>query len=144
MPRPRKPTALLELNGAFKKNPARAAARFDEPRPTTGIGDPPADFLRTESTLAARHLRIWHELIAQAPEGVLTGCDRMILANTCRIQAAIEGGKTDPGMFNQLRGHLNDMGMTPVGRSKVAGTKKKPDSQNPWEAMRAETRPRAN
>src|ERR1700678_4196096 len=120
MGRPRKPTRLLELNGALKRNPQRYLDRANEPRPTSAVGDPPEDFLRPHSTLAARHLRIWHELLAQAPHGVITGCDRMLLENTCRLQAQIECGERSAAVFNQVRSNLADLGMTPAGRSKVS------------------------
>lgn len=139
MSRARKPTALLELTGALRKDPQRYRDRANEPRPDTSIGEPPADFIRTDSSLAARHLRIWHEFIAEAPPGVLTGCDRKILANACRIQAAIEYGKATPAMFNQLRVYLNDMGMTPAGRSRVSGARQKPE-EDEWEELASEIR----
>jgi hypothetical protein len=140
MARPRKPTALLELTGALRKDPQRYRNRANEPRPTTAIGEPPADFLRPDSSLAARHLRIWHELIEQAPPGVLTGCDRAILVSACRIQAAIECGKTEPAMFGQLRAALNDMGMTPVARSRVSGARQKPEAEDEWDKLAGEVR----
>ncbi len=140
MGRPRKPTALLELNGSLKRNPQRYRDRADEPRPTSAIGDPPADFLRSDSSLAARHLRIWYELLAQAPDGVLTGCDRMILENTCRLQAKIECGERSAAVFNQVRSNLSDLGMTPAGRSRVSGARQKPEGEDEWDKLAGEVR----
>ena len=40
--RPRKPTNLLEITGALRKNPKRARERAGEPRPNGSLGDPPA------------------------------------------------------------------------------------------------------
>jgi len=132
MTRPRKATALLEMSGSIKKDPKRYANRADEPRPTSPIGDPPAEFLK-ETKEAQTKLRIWHEIIADAPDGVLTGCDRMMLANACRIQGAIEGGDYSAALLGQMRTYLGDMGMTPAGRSKVAAPKKQNGATNPWE-----------
>jgi hypothetical protein len=144
MPRPRTPTKVLELRGAYRKNPKRALDRANEPRPTSPIGDPPAEFLNEFSQTAKRHLRIWYELIAQDPGGVLTGSDRIILQSACRIQAAIEQGDRSPAMFGQLKGHLSEMGMTPAGRSKTAGPKPKGErGENPYEALARETSRRA-
>jgi hypothetical protein len=39
--RPRKPTKLLEITGALRKNPARGRAREGEPQPAGDLGDPP-------------------------------------------------------------------------------------------------------
>jgi hypothetical protein len=41
MSRPRTPTAVLELRGAFKEHPERARERAGEPRPTEPLGEPP-------------------------------------------------------------------------------------------------------
>jgi hypothetical protein len=142
MGRPRTPTLILEAKGAFRHDPARGRARENEPRPETGIGDPPADFLRPESAMAARCLRIWHEFIAHAPPGLLTGNDRVMLATACRTQADIEAGDRSPARIGQLRGLLNDLGMSPASRSKVSVRKHEPDDkENPW-AQLARERPR--
>lgn len=47
MARPRKPGNVLELKGAFKRNPARGKARENEPKPNGEIGDPPTHYRRT-------------------------------------------------------------------------------------------------
>jgi hypothetical protein len=65
MARPNKPTALLELNGAFKKDPARRRAREHEPKPSGPLGEPPASFPPNQK-------QAWLELSSQAPPGVLT------------------------------------------------------------------------
>lgn len=69
MPAVKKPTKILELNGAFKKNPKRAAERADEPIPTEPIGGCP-------DHLTDNHKVIWDELVANCVEGVLTIQDR--------------------------------------------------------------------
>ena len=78
MPRPRKPTAALELSGAFAKNPQRKGARANEPKPEGEIGAPPGYF---DKDTAA----IWHEYVAEAAPGVLTVSDRKVLELTCRL-----------------------------------------------------------
>lgn len=42
MARPRTPTALLEIRGAFKRNPSRLKARQGEPIITSPLPSPPA------------------------------------------------------------------------------------------------------
>ncbi|UWZ84642.1 hypothetical protein [Occallatibacter riparius] len=57
--RPRKPTNLLEITGALRKNPSRARARQGEPQPALGLGEPP---VRWQSHPAAAQA---YELFAQ-------------------------------------------------------------------------------
>jgi hypothetical protein len=69
MGRPRKPTAVLELTGAFRKNPQR---KRTEP-PTAGpLGDPPEHF-------TAEQAAVWHELASICPPGVLMRSDRVVV-----------------------------------------------------------------
>ena len=119
MGRPRKPTKLLELNGAFKKNPARALERENEPLGHKEIGDPPADFLKPESPTAVRRLEIWHRFIAEAPRGCITGSDRTRLANACRLQEQIDriGDRATPSMHAMMDRYLAGFGMTAIGRA---------------------------
>jgi len=121
MGRLRQPTKLLELSGAIKHDPQRYRDRADEPRPSTSIGDPPAEFLGAPH---ARHRELWREFIAEAPKGVLTGCDRYLLANACRIQVLIEQGACTMSMHSQLRRYMLDMGMTLSGRRMAEQTPK--------------------
>jgi hypothetical protein len=51
MARPRKPTAALELKGAFKKDPQRKAERKDEPKPSGAVGHAPAFFVVDEKLI---------------------------------------------------------------------------------------------
>lgn len=64
MARPRKPSNILELNGAFKRNPARGKARENEPVPNGEIGDPP-------NHLPANVAECWREIVGFAHPGVL-------------------------------------------------------------------------
>lgn len=48
MATPRKPTAILELNGAFKNHPARGRARANEPKPDPDLGLPPGRLTKNE------------------------------------------------------------------------------------------------
>jgi len=123
MPRPRKPTALLELNGAFKKNPARALDREDEPQGHDEIGDPPADFCNETSPTSRAKREIWFRFLAEAPEGCITGSDRTLLANACRLQAELERpfAKVTPAMHAQMRRYLADLGMSAPGRAQQGG-----------------------
>jgi hypothetical protein len=68
---------MLELTGAFKKDPQRRASRAHEPRPSSPLGDPPEKFDDNEKAM-------WLELAQIAPAKVLTGaCSSMAHALCC-------------------------------------------------------------
>lgn len=140
--RPPKPLALLKLNGATKKNPARYREREAEAEDTRGIGDPPPEFLNEHSPTAQAHLAIWHRLLADAPPGCITRRMRTTLANACRLQAQIErGGKVSPAMYGQMQRYLTSLGMT--GESRLPeGRKDAPppgeSEESGWKAFQRE------
>ena len=114
MARPRKPTNVLELNGAHKKNPARGRERENEPKPVNPIGEAPAEF-------ASEQKAAWNDIVKQCHEGVLTSVDRLIVEIGANLLAEY---RLNPIMFpsaklNQLRGVLAQCGMTPADRSRV-------------------------
>jgi|SRR5579862_5590716 len=155
MPRPRKPTALLELSGAFKHDPQRR--RDGEPRPTGPLGDPP-ERLPTEA------VPYWHEIEATCAPGVLTISDRFAVELAARLMARAVAQPTPPdvlelirrmktkgeaakrlkallgqdglsnGELRVLRGFLASFGMTPVDRSKLSVRVEKP--KNPFDQFR--------
>jgi hypothetical protein len=141
MSKRRIPTKVLEMSGALKKNPQRAAERANEPQPTEPIGDPPADFLREHSLEASRHLAAWKDIVAQVPDGVLTSADRAHVEMTARVMARtrIPGAKSsDFALLDKLLGKL---GCNPADRSRVASTKKKPgDADEEWEEFASSRR----
>jgi hypothetical protein len=114
MGRSRKPTRLLELNGALKHDPQRYRDRADEPRPTAPVGDPPAEFAGRK-----RETEIWTEFVIAAPKGLLTRCDRYLLANACRIQALIEQGNCSMSMHSCLRRYMVEMGISAAAQRVV-------------------------
>lgn len=124
--RPRKPSNVLELNGAFKKDPARGRARADEPVVTTDIGEPPKH-LRPEV------VECWNEIVAQAPARVLTGSDRLIVEYTAEILYLLryEGFSANTALLNRFETALGKLGMTPSDRSKVSATKSN-EQKNPY------------
>ena len=64
MPQHRKPADVLELSGAFEKNPQRRRAA--DPVPFEPIGDPPAALKRKAE------LEAWREIVKVAPPGILS------------------------------------------------------------------------
>jgi hypothetical protein len=120
MARPRKPTNVLTLTGAFKQNPQRAAARQGEPEPTGAIGDPP-------DRLTAAERQCWVELVSLSHEGVLCRADRPFLEYGARVCAQVRAAADiDAKMGIRLETVLSKLGMTPADRSRVSALKPVP------------------
>ena len=164
MARPRKPTAVHELSGAFIKNPARKRARANEPKSNGDIGDPPSYF-------DAAHKAIWREYIDECPPGVLAKADRKLLEVAVRItrKQRLAPGKMNRWMLllcnaltklgmpendvedmrdsikaalsvstqelSLLITCLGRMGMSPADRSKVSGSPDGDEKENPWDSF---------
>lgn len=124
MARPRKPTAELERNGAFAKNPNR---KRQDAKTSGPVGDPPP------SLNLALHAT-WHELAEQAPLNVLRSADRALLEMATRLlynfRALPFTVLPEPALIGQLIKCLSAMGMTPVDRSKVHAPQEK--AENPF------------
>lgn len=116
MPRPRKPTAVLELTGAFKHDPQRAKARETEPKPTGELGNAPAHLTDDEQ-------KVWRQVRASAYW--LTDADKHSLEIYCRLLARERRGEFKTGDYAQLRGFMGVLGLTPDGRSKRSEPPKK-------------------
>lgn len=126
MGRPCKPTVVLEMSGAFKKNPQRRLARQNEP-PTPRLFEsaPPPQFLiqapATGYQQAERWLREWKELEREAPHmgyqsrgSVITLC--MIKAELWRLPTGDRRLEVLSDRENKLRSAL---GLTETSRPKV-------------------------
>jgi hypothetical protein len=126
------------MSGATKKNPARARDRENEPRPTDPLGDPPAEFLTPYKTSI---LAAWNDIIAQAPEGVLTSADRAHVEMTSRVMARTRTSSAKASDFALLDKLLGKMGCNPADRSRVAVTKSKPeDEESVWGNLAQQSR----
>lgn len=113
MPRPRKPSKILELTGAFAKNPQRRAARAGEPVVTAPLGPPPA---RLTDPLV---IEAWRELAAAgswftAADRPLVESTAHMLANAWRVKWAMAAPE-----FSALHRAYGYLGLTPSDRSKV-------------------------
>jgi hypothetical protein len=121
MPRPRKPTASLELVGAFAKNPKR---RRKDAKTKGPIGDPPP-------SLPLQFHAVWFELIDAAPLDILTHADRPFLASFCRwTHRERTAEKWTAADAAALAWFYVRAGMTPVDRSRVHSTGEK--AANPF------------
>lgn len=115
--RPKKPTAHLELVGAFKKDPQRKRAA--EPQ----CDEPP---IMPRGILTKPGRRAWRFLVKTAVPGVLTQMDSAYLAVTANALGAVWD---DPAAtitdLKQVGIMLGKLGMTPSDRSNVVVPKKK-------------------
>ena len=126
MARPRKPTNVLQMKGAFKKNPGRK--RASEPVPTGGIGPAP-------EALSKRQRTIWDEIVAICPPGVLGNTDRIALEALVRLLEEFRHNYVEfPGSrMSQLVSLMGRFGLTPSDRSKIIVPKGK--GKNPFEDL---------
>lgn len=126
MARPRTPSNVLELKGAFDKNPQR---RREEPKVDAGLGEPPAYFDDGERA-------IWAEIETSAPEGVLSRSDRlcveMLVPLIVRLRTR-EPMKAAERAF--MLSTLTRMGCTPADRSRVAAPAEKPDQGDLFDVL---------
>ena len=121
MPRPRKPTVLLERKGAFRKDPQR---KRTDPEVVGEIGSPPDYFTNDEKT-------VWNEIATTAPVGVLSSADRGAVEAAARYWAKFRKTPAEDltaAMVQQLRSILGCLGMTPADRSKVSAPERKPEN----------------
>lgn len=123
MARPRKPTNVLELTGAFKKNPQRT--RTDAESAGELSAAPPH--------INGAVLNAWNEITRYAPRDVLTESDRLSIELAANLLAQF---RDDPIEFTaaklvRLEALLGKFGMTPADRSKVGGKKEQPKG-NPF------------
>jgi hypothetical protein len=114
MSRHRTPTSILERNGAFDHDPQRRADREDEPIPAGPLGDPPETFTPEQA-------HVWDELAGQAPDGVLTSADRILVEIACRLIARLRANEPlKAAETNQIISCLARMGLTPADRSRIS------------------------
>jgi hypothetical protein len=115
MGRPRKPTELLRLSGAYKNHPGRAADRVDEPIPHGELGNPPSFF--TDEQLA-----VWDQIVRDCPPGVLKITDTFAVEMAVYAVLKVRRGDGSAADLAQAKAMLSQFGMTPSSRTTVAGT----------------------
>jgi hypothetical protein len=135
MPRPRKPSKVLEISGAFKKNPARKRARATEPKVGLPLGAPPEEWTEGagHNPRCASLLKIWQQIVDQDKVlKVLNSSHRFLVENTCHLmykirRASMGYGKATSGDYAQVKSNLVAMGMTPIDSPRVAEAVRAPD-----------------
>ena len=128
MGKQRTPTKILELKGAYKKDPQRR--RVDEPQPEREI-ERPIDRKRAEGNPWTQ-VEVWDELVMQIAPGVLTCMDSVAFEIVCRGVARIWNGKATPADEARVHKMLGSYGMTPSDRSKVCAPKPKGQEYDPF------------
>lgn len=118
MGRPRKPTNVLEMSGAFKKDPQRKRQDAETSGP---LGKAPPH-------INGAVLNAWNEIVKSAPREVLTGSDALAIEVAANLLAQF---RDDPIEFPaaklvRLEALLGKFGMTPADRAKVGGKKEAP------------------
>ena len=122
MPAKRKPAAVQELTGAWRKDPQR---RRVEPTVTGPIGSPPK---QTPLDFPAA----WRYLIRCAPKGVLADRDRVWLevAAHLLVQFRADPANMHPAKLGRLTSCLSALGLSPADASRVATAPRKPDNSD--------------
>lgn len=120
--RPPKPTALLLLTGADKKNPQRMKDRAAEPQPPAiPVGDPPADFMIQSPDVgyqrAERMRAIWFECLEMWPW--VTYSDRFTLESICRLKVKERIGTISTGELASLARFVSSVGGDGTGRARL-------------------------
>lgn len=116
--RPRTPTKVLELKGAFKKHPERRRERANEPQPMGQLGAPPKNLRKREQA-------VWDLIAIAAPW--LTDADRLFVAHTAMLGALVSMRKASPAEQRLYAVNLGKLGLNPAERSKIQlpGARKK-------------------
>jgi hypothetical protein len=107
MSRPRIPTAVLELRGAFRRNPNRLKDRKYEPIVATPLPDPPK-YLTKAATAA------WHEM--ESWGYWLTSADQFLVAIAATLMARYRIDELKSGDVSLLIGLLGKIGFSPKER----------------------------
>lgn len=126
MGRPRKPEKVLEISGAYRKNPQRRRAGSEAIAKAGPLGPPPKEWTEKggASPRCNELLEIWQEIVDQDILGVLNVAHRTLVETSCylkyKIRQASRGhGKATSGDHAQLSANLAKMGQTPADSSRV-------------------------
>lgn len=130
MARPRTPSNVLELRGAFKRNPQRKRKDAEGAGPFQA--DPPTH-------LPADVAAAWRYIVARLPKVALSSSDEVAVeAASHSLYGLWQLGQSawrDPlfgKLSSELRAWLSKLGMTPQDRTKIAPLPEKPNTGNPF------------
>jgi hypothetical protein len=110
MARPRKPTAMLELSGAFKRNPSRLRDRKYEPIVSTALPEPPARLSPPATTM-------WRDIRTHGYW--LTSADKFLVEIAATLMARYRLDDLKSRDVSQLIGLLGKIGFSPKERGSM-------------------------
>jgi hypothetical protein len=110
MPRPRTPTAVLELRGAFKNHPSRLKERKSEPIVSSPLPEPPARLTQLAKSL-------WLEIRARG--FWLTSADQFLVEIAASFMARYRTDDLKSGDVSLLIGLLGKIGFSPNERGRL-------------------------
>jgi phage terminase small subunit len=126
MPAQRKPSALQERKGAFRKDPQR---RRRDPKGKGALPANPPRHLALNEKLA----ETWREVVAWLPAGIATGSDRFVVERLVRLlHRSRSRGSWKAADESQLRAYLNALGLSPAARANLAGAGSDKPPENPF------------
>ncbi|MEW8230367.1 MAG: hypothetical protein AB2745_08590 [Candidatus Thiodiazotropha endolucinida] len=114
MARNRTASNILELKGAFRKNPNRA--RKNEPKVDTANVNK-----RPPAKLTADQKKTWRELIKAIPAGVLSNSDRIQVEIVACLLAEFRDrkGQIPTDRITRLTTEMGKLGLNPSGRASL-------------------------
>ena len=110
MARPRTPTSVLELRGAFKNHPSRLKARENEPIVASRLPSPP-------SYLTSATAETWQEMKSWGYW--LTSADRFLVEIAATLMARYRIDELKSGDVSLLIGLLGKIGFSPNERGRM-------------------------
>jgi len=122
MARPRQPAKILDLRGAFAKNPARRREDAEGDKPFNS--DPPAH-------LPEGAVRAWRYVVERLPKVAMFNCDEIAVEIAATLLAQFWLSR-DIDTLKELRQWLAKLGMTPVDRTKIPPADPGGKSKNPF------------
>lgn len=133
--RPPKPTGLLLLSGAARKNPKRLRARAGEPVPPGPIGEPPEKWMFFSPAIGYQKFEklraIWANCIAMWPW--VTFSDRDALEGYCILKLKEDEGHLSGAELTALMRARTELGGTSSGRARL-GIRSTPGASQPKKA----------
>ena len=132
MPNIRKPNKLHEISGTYRKDRHGEKGKSLDDRDLGDLPGPP-EYL---NGIARGE---WHRVVELlGPHGLLKGTDYGVLIAYCQLFSALAASDvTDikASLYTQFRGYCNDLGLTPVSRSKINLGVKSSDDDNPYNSF---------
>lgn len=125
MSRPRTATKILQLRGAFKKNPDRAKERENEPVVKNAISKTPPRHLSESEK------KVWRELVKSCPAGVATTADSQTMELAVVLMNEFRTDRSDfnAAKISALKNLLGLFGMNPSDRTKLSVEQPKKENE---------------